>query len=113
MRGSLGLLGALILGGSVGIKFVFGSSVLVVQSVFNGCGPSCDALPASGTEVQARFDECAGDGGEAGICDGGERVCDHRDYRPAVAVPSKGRACGLRAPGNLDGNPTPLEIPSG
>ena len=70
----------------------------MVQSILHGC----EALPASGSEVQARFGERAGDGGETGDCDGGERVCDRRGSRPAVAVPLEGRPGGLRAAGDMD-----------
>ena len=98
MRCLLRLLEALILGGSVDTKFVLGCSVLVVQSILHGC----EALPASGSEVQARFGERAGDGGETGDCDGGERVCDRRGSRPAVAVSLEGRPGGLRTAGDMD-----------
>ena len=91
MQGLIRLIEALILGGSVGTKFVFGSSVVRLQPVVNGGGCSLhEKVPAAESKVQVDHLKCEWIGSEGRDGDGSERVCDNRDHRPAVEVHEEG-----------------------
>ena len=102
MRGLVRLIEALILCGSVGTKFTYGSSVVRPQPVVNGDCTMHEKVPASEPEVQADYFECEWIGSERRDGDGSERVCDNRDHRPAVAVHEEGWAGCIRATGDVD-----------
>ena len=102
MRGLVRLIEALILCGSVGTKFTYGSSVVRPQPVVNGDCTMHEKVPASEPKVQADYFECEWIGSERRDGDGSERVCDNRDHRPAVAVHEEGWAGCIRATGDVD-----------
>jgi len=102
MRDLVRLIEALILCGSVGTKFVYGSSVVRPQTVVNGGCPMHEKVPASEPKVQADYFECEWIGSERRDGDGSERVFDNRDHRPAVAVHEEGWAGCIRATGDVD-----------
>ena len=105
MRGLVRLIEALILCGSVGTKFTYGSSVVRPQPVVNGDCTMHEKVPASEPEVQADYFKCEWIGSERRDGDGSERVCDNRDHRPAVAVHEEGWAGCIRATGDVDDGP--------
>ena len=81
---------ALILGGSVGTKFVFGSSAVRLQPVVDGGCSLHEKVLAAESKVQVDHLICEWIGSEGRDGDGSERVCNNRDHRPAVEVHEEG-----------------------
>ena len=102
MRSLMCLIDALILGGSVGTKFVFGSSLVRRQSVVNGGWPLWEKVSAAESEVHTCLTQRKRDGGEGRDDDGSERLCNNRVHRPAVAGQEEGRPCGICATRDVD-----------
>ena len=102
MQGLMRLIEALILGGSVGTKFVFGSSVVRLQPVVNGGCSLHEKVPAAESKVQVDHLKCEWIGSEGRDGDGSDRFCDNRDHRPAVEIHEEGWPCCLRATRDVD-----------
>ena len=131
MQGLIRLIEALILGGSVGTKFVFGSSAVRLQPVVDGgcslhekvlaaeskvqfghliCAwigsegscPLWEKVPAAKSAMQACLSQREWDGSEGRDGDGSERLCNSRVHRPAVAVQEEGSPCGIRVAGDVN-----------
>ena len=131
MQGLIRLIEALILGGSVGTKFVFGSSAVRLKPVVDGgcslhekvlaaesnvqvghliCAwigsegscPLWEKVPAAKSAMQACLSQREWDGSEGRDGDGSERLCNSRVHRPAVAVQEEGSPCGIRVAGDVN-----------
>ena len=59
-------------------------------------------VPAAESKVQVDHLKCEWIGSEGRDGDGGERVCNNRDHRPAVEVHEEGWPCRIRVAGDVD-----------